>query len=231
MPNILWSQELADTTFDKIYNNNYSVGIHFNTAGWGIYGEYAKQINYKYDQAYGLCITNIHHKNEFKINGATGTRIYYYKKINSFIVIRPSYGGNLVLFNSKREDGIEVKFKWKVGPAFGFEKPVYLQILNQQGFDLDATPKKYNPEIHGNSIVEGKANWFNGFNEGRFRLGVSSKLGLNFNFAKDKSMISGGEVGVMADFFPFKEIELMYGVKNFRAFGAFYLQFEFGSKF
>jgi len=227
----LFSQELADTTYGLIYPNNYSIGIHFNTGGYGIYGEYASQVNYKYEHAYGFNISNIHHKNEFKIQGATGTRSYYYKKINSFLVFRPSFGGNLKLFNSKREDGIGIVLKWKVGPAFGFLKPVYLDILKQQNIGANPIAEKYDPEIHENAVVEGRANWTKGVGEGRFEIGGAAKAGLNFNFAKDESTISGGEIGIMVDYFPIRPIELMYGADNFRYFGAFYLQFELGSRF
>ena len=231
LPLWLSGQELADTTYDVLYPGNYSVGIHFNTSGWGIYGEIATQKNYKYHNSYGLSIANIHHKNEFKISGATGTRSYYYKKINSFIVLRPTFGGNLSLFESKREEGIGVLFKWKLGPSIGFLKPVYLDIIKQQNIGVNPIPEKYNPEIHENAVIEGKTRWTKGVGEGVFEFGIGSKIGFNFNFAKDKTAISGGEVGFMLDYFPVREVELMYGANNFRVFSAFYLQFELGSRF
>ena len=231
LPTLLFSQELADTTYDLVYPSNYSLGIHFNTAGWGVYGELGRQKNYKYDNTYGFSVSNIRHKNEFKISGATGTRSYYYKKINSFVVLRPSFGGNLLLFEAKREDGIGVYFKWRIGPAFGFLKPVYLDIIKQQNIGINPIPEKYNPDIHENAVIEGKARWTKGVSEGNFEFGAATKAGFNFNFAKDKSAISGGEVGFMVDYFPVREVKLMYGANNFRLFSAFYLQFELGSRF
>ncbi len=231
IPLVVNGQELADTTYGRLYPHNYSVGITFNTSGWGFYGEYGRQKNYKYFNTYSLSITNIHHKNEFKIRGITGTRSYYYKKINSLVVLRPAFGGNLKLSDAKREDGIEIVFKWKVGPAFGFVKPVYLDIVKQQGIGASSIAEKYDPEKHENINIEGKANWTKGVGEGNFQIGTSTKMGVNFNFAKDKSSISGGEIGFMVDYFPIKEIELMYGTDNFRLFGAFYLQFELGGRF
>ncbi len=224
-----FSQELADTTYGKVYRNSYCVGIHFNTSGWGFYGEYAKQKNYKYKRTIGLHVSNIHHKNEFKVvAGVTESRSYYYKKINSFLVFRPSYGGNYRLFESIRESGIEVRFKWKIGPSIGLLKPVYLEIQKPQ--NIGTSVEKYNPEIHENGIVQGKASWFRGLSDSKIELGAFSKMGLNFNFAKNKGSISGGEIGFLVDYYP-QKIELMYGVKNFNVFGALYLQFEFGSKF
>jgi len=222
-----YSQELANTTYDKLYRNSFCTGVHFNTSGWGFYGELTKQKTYKYHHVLGFQASNIHHKNEFKITTITGTRSFFYYKLNSFISFRPTIGGNLKLFEIKRGNGIEVQLKWKFGPSFGLLKPVYLQIRKVSG----SPAERYNPNIHEYSVIEGRAGWFKGIGESSFNIGVHHKLGFNFNFARQKDGISGGEVGLQFDYFPAKEVLIMFGSDNYRLFTAFYLQFELGSKF
>lgn len=227
---VLYGQELSDTTYGRVYYNNFSLGLIFNMPGWGVTGEYVSQITYKYKQSIGLTLTNIHHKNEFKVSGISPIKTYYYKKINSLVAIRPTYGGNLLLFKSKRDEGIEIKFKWKLGPSFGFVKPVYLRISKNSTINPNVD-EQYDPEIHNYTIIEGKSSWWKGVGQGKFEIGMYNKTGFNFNFSNDKSSIKGGEIGFMIDYYPLKEIEIMYGIKNYKIFTAFYLQFELGNKF
>ena len=224
-------QELEEDEYDKLYRNSYSVGLHFNTKGWGLYGELSKQKVYKYHHTLSLQVSNIHHKNEFRSATLTPARTYYYRKINSFLVFRPAVGGILKLFESIRENGIQIQLKWKVGPSFGLLKPVYLEVSKQSGFQTFTISERYDPEVHGFSVIEGKSNWFKGIGESNFELGIHQKTGLNFNFSKEKDGISGGEIGFLVDYFPGREIPIMYGSTNYKLFTSFYIQFELGNRF
>ncbi|MFK8038941.1 MAG: hypothetical protein AB8B74_11660 [Crocinitomicaceae bacterium] len=225
-----FAQELADTTYNKLYRNSFALGLHFSTQGWGIYGEYTKQKNYKYHHVLAVQISSIHHKNEFKTTANNGRRNFFYYKINSFVSLRPTIGGNYKVFESRRDNGIEVQFKWKVGPSIGLLKPVYLDIGNpsDNGFTRE---ERYDPDDHGYSVIQGKASWFRGLGESSIRIGIHQKLGFNFNFSKMNEGISGGEIGFLVDYFPTKQVEIMYGTDNYKVFTGFYLQFELGNKF
>ena len=224
-----YGQELAEPTFDQVNRNSYSLGIHFNTLGWGVFGEFTKQKTYKYHHVLSAQISNIHHKNEFKISNISQTRSYFYKKINSLVGLRFSLGGNLKLFESQRENGIEVQFKWKAGPLFGLLKPVYLDI--SKGSGTLSNSERYDPEKHGISVVDGRSNWFKGVGASKMNFGLHQKIGFNFNFSKNKNSISGGEIGFMVDYFPLSDLKIMYGTDNYKLFTCFYLQFELGNKF
>lgn len=228
--NIAWSQELADTTYEKLYRNSYSGGIHFNTSGWGFYGEITKQKTFKYHHVLGFQVSNIHHKNEFKTSTITGGSSFFFYKLNSLVAFRPTVGGNLKLFQVRRENGIEIQFKWKIGPSIGLLKPIYLDIRTTD-FNSGTRPLRYDPDNHGFSVIESRSNWFTGFGESTIRLGLHSKNGINFNFSKDKSGISGGEVGFMFDYYPIKDVIIMFEADNYSLFTGFYIQFELGNKF
>ena len=227
---VTFGQELADTTFDKLYRNSFAGGIHFSTLGWGAYGEYTKQANYKYHHVIALQFSNLHHKNEFKTLTIDGASSFFYYKINSLVALRPTVGGNLKVFESRRDNGIEIQFKWKIGPSIGLLKPVYLDIRSFSIADRQRV-ERYDPEIHGYSVIEGKANWFTGLGESKALLGLHSKNGFNFNFSRQKDGISGGEVGFLFDYYPFQNVDIMYKADNYKLFTGFYLQFELGNKF
>ncbi|MFK8044914.1 MAG: hypothetical protein AB8B72_05425 [Crocinitomicaceae bacterium] len=225
-----FSQELADTSYGRLYRNSYTVGIHFNTSGWGFYGEMSKQKTYKYHHVVGLQISNIHHKNEFKTSTVNQNGTFFYYKLNSLVAMRPTFGGNLLLFESRRENGIQIHYKWKAGPSFGLLKPIHLKIAIP-GSISGSIEQRYNPENHGYSDIVGRANWVRGLGQSKMQLGIHSKHGFNFNFAREKDGISGGEIGFMFDYYPFSEVEIMYEAENYRMFSAFYLQFELGNRF
>jgi len=230
LTSIAFSQEVADTSYGRIYRNSFAVGIHFNTSGWGFYGEMSKQKTYKYHHVLGFHVSNIHHKNEFKTPTVNQSGTFFYYKLNSLVAMRPMIGGNLLLFESRRDNGIQIHYKWKIGPSFGLLKPIHLKIAIPGSLN-GSREQRYNPDNHGYSDILGRASWVRGLGQSKIEYGIHSKHGFNFNFAKEKDGISGGEIGFMFDYYPFNDVEIMYEAENYRMFTAFYLQFELGNRF
>ncbi|UKN01727.1 hypothetical protein K6119_18545 [Paracrocinitomix mangrovi] len=228
IPFSVLSQEVEMGESDVLLRRDYSVGLNFNTRGWGLAFDYGWQKNYKYKQTAGFTCTNIRHEKEHKIYGAlSNSKGYYLGKLESLVSFRPHYGGKLILFKAKRENGIEVCAKWSVGPSFGLVKPVYLKI---EKLGAQAVDEKYDPLIHNSGNISARSSWFKGLGEANVRVGAFGKFGFDFNFSALKSGISGGEFGVMLDYFPGREIEIMYNNENSNFFSALYLQFNIGQK-
>jgi hypothetical protein len=226
-----FSQELEDNTSDILLTRDFSVGINLNTTGWGATFEYNIQKTYKYRHSLGLIFTNIRHEKEYKISGTSGSKGYYYGKINSLISFRPNYGGNLLLYKSKRENGIEIQYKWKIGISLGLVKPVYLEVEKNINNNFIHFPERYDPNIHYPGTIYSRSNWTRGLGQSKLQTGLFLKNGVDFNFSHSKRAISGGEIGLMVDYFPTNKIEIMYNVENFNFFTALYLQFNLGKKF
>ena len=227
-PLLNYSQEVETGESKVLLKSAYSVGINFNTRGWGIGGDYIWQKNYKYKQVAGFICSNIRHDKEHKIYGPlSNSKGYYLGKLESVVSLRPYYGGKLILFKAKRENGIEISAKWSLGPSFALVKPVYLKIdkINAQAVD-----ERYDPEIHNAGNISSRSSWFKGLGEANMRLGVFGKFGFDFNFAALRNSISGGEFGLMIDYFPGREIDIMHANENTSFFPALYLQFNFGQK-
>jgi len=223
-----WAQEPDNGEVKTLMTRDYTLGLNFNTSGWGFAFDYGWQKNYKYKQTAGFTATNIRHQKEHKIYGAlSNSKGYYLGKLNSLVSFRPHYGGKLILFKAKRENGIEISAKWSAGPSFGLVKPVYLKIDQINSNSIDS---KYNPEIHNSGNISSRSSWFRGLGEAKIRPGVFGKLGFDFNFSALKNGISGGEFGIMADYFPGPEIVVMYNNDNSNFYSALYLQFNIGQK-
>jgi hypothetical protein len=223
-----FSQEVENGESNVLMRRDYSVGLNFNTRGWGLAFDYGWQKNYKYKQTVGFTCTNIRHEKEHKIFGAlSNSRGYYLGKLESLVSFRPHYGGKFILFKAKRENGIEITAKWSAGPSLGLVKPVYLKIdkINAQAVD-----ERYNPLIHNSGNISSRSSWFKGLGEAQMRLGAFGKFGFDFNFSALKNGISGGELGVMVDYFPGGEIEIMHNNDNSNFFTSLYLQFNLGQK-
>ena len=223
-----YGQEVENGESKTLMRKDYSVGLNFNTRGWGAAFDYGWQKNYKYKQIAGFTCTNIRHEKEHKIYGnLSNSKGYYLGKLESVISFRPHYGGKLILYKAKRENGIEISAKWSLGASLGLVKPVYLKIdkINAQAVD-----ERYNPIIHNPGNISSRSSWMKGLGESNMRLGGFGKFGFDFNFAALKNGISGGEFGVMLDYFPVKEIEILHNNPNSNFYSALYLQFNLGQK-
>ena len=223
-----WAQEVDNGETKTLMTKDFTLGLNFNTTGWGFAFDYGWQKNYKYKQMAGFTASNIRHEKEHKIySPLSNTKAYYLGKLRSLVSFRPHYGGKLILFRAKRENGIEISAKWSVGPSLGLVKPVYLKIDNLASNLIDS---RYNPEIHNIGNINSRSSWFKGLGEASLRPGLFLKTGFDFNFSAMKNGISGGEFGLMIDYFPVKEIEIMYNNVNSNFFTALYLQFNIGQK-
>lgn len=227
LPTLGFSQEVENGESKTLMRRDYSVGLNFNTAGWGFSFDYGWQKNYKYKQTIGFTGTNIRHEKEHKIY-SDNNKGYYLGKLQSLVSLRPHYGGKIIMFKAKRENGIEISAKWSVGPSFGLVKPVYLKINKISASSI--VDERYDPEVHNAGNINSKSSWLKGLGDAKMRVGAFGKFGFDFNFSALKNGISGGEFGIMLDYFPVKEIEILHNNKNSNFYSALYLQFNIGQK-
>lgn len=224
-------QEIEKGDVDRLLTSEWLLGLNLNTRGWGVDFEFAKQQTVKRMSTYGLTITNIRAQKEHKLIGTSGSKGYYFGKLNSLVALRLSYGIDYKLYKSKRENGVGIRFKWKLGPSFGLVKPVYLEIDKPVNGQFRQESERYDPTIHFPGTISSRSTWFKGLGESSFKLGVMARSGFDFNFSNDKNAISGGEVGVMVDYYPLNNVEILYKETGIDLFMSLYLQFNLGKKF
>ncbi len=225
------SQEIDPGQIDALLTKDFSVGLNLNTSGWGMAFDYNTQKTYKYKKSYGFLLTNIRHPKEYKVLGTLGSKGYFYGKLNSLVSLRPYYGGKLMLFKSVRQNGVEISYKWGVGLSLGLVKPVYVEVNKVESGNLIHTSVRYNPEQHYSGLIYSRSPWGKGLGESKLAVGVFLKQGVSFNFSTFRTGLSGGEIGVIFDYYPLNKIEMMYLQKNNNLFASLYLQFNMGKKF
>ena len=226
-----FSQEIESGNAKALLTKDFQVGLNLNTLGWGVVFDMAKQKNVKYKRTFGVVLTNIGHEKELKLVGTSGSKGYYFGKVNSLIALRLTFGGNYKLYKSKREGGVEIHYKWRFGPSFGLSKPVYLEIDKSVNGGIVHVPERYNPDVHFIGTIYSSTNWIKGLGESSLKTGLFTKSGFDFNFATYRRGISGGEIGVMLDYFPFNEIEILHKQTEQKVFVSLYLQFNLGKKY
>lgn len=222
------AQEHAADETATLMRRDVVAGLNFNTHGWGIAFFYGFQKNYKYKNTIGFTFTNIRHEKEHKIYGdLSNSKGYYYGKLNSLVSLRPTFGGKLVLFKTRRESGIEISAKWHLGPSLGLLKPVYLRIDKYNAPPVD---ERYDPTLHNHGNIASRSAWIKGLGDAKFIPGAFGKFAFDFDFSRIRSTVSGGEIGVMVDYFFSDNIELLYKNPTSNLFTCLYLQFNFGQK-
>lgn len=226
-----YSQEIENGNAQVLLTKNFQFGLNLNTSGWGLVFDMAKQKNVKYKNVFGLVLTNVRHQKELKIVGTSGSKGYYFGKINSLVALRLTLGGDYKLYKSKRESGVEINYKWRLGPSFGLMKPIYLEIDKGLNGSIVHVSERYNPDVHYIGTIYSSTSWLKGVRESIIKTGLFTKTGFDFNFSTYRTGISGGEIGVMVDYYPFSEIEILHKQTEQKVFVSLYLQFNLGKKY
>ena len=104
-----------------------------------------------------------------------------------------------------------------------------LITITQKENQYDIIVEKYNPNIHNQDDIYGRAPFTDGLTELKFRPGLYTKLGYCFEYAPIFENMKALEVGVALDAFP-KEIPIMAFTKNKQLFFTFYITLMYGRK-
>jgi hypothetical protein len=192
-----------------VYRYELMGGLTFHTNGWGFHFDYAKHKTYLSRIIYGLEITTLKHPKETKVPNPyyEEAKDYYFGKLNSVFVIRPTIGYRRIVFQKLRDRGVEVSLSVKGGPALGMLKPVYLEIGYDDGSNPNGNPygydyiaeERYNPEVHNLENIYGRAPYARGLGEVGINPGVFGKVGMMFDFAPKGDGIFALETGMYAD--------------------------------
>lgn len=226
--------QLPATQENKVgFRSELYGGLILHTNGWGMNITKAKFKTYKRYNLYSFDFINIKHPKEYKIRYRLSsggiTKAFKYGKLNSLYAARFSYGQQIVLYEKQRERGVEVYFNWKTGLSLGIVKPIFLEVYPDNNVLL-TSEMRYNPEIHNESNIYGKARFGTGFNEITFSPGAHLKGGFKFELSKVREKIFAIETGIIVDIFP-TGIPLLAFRDEEVLFYNFYLNILFGKKY
>lgn len=223
-----------------LYRKEISGGFIAHGLGWGANFHYGKYTTARMRRLFAFEVVNMKHPKEVKSFNPfyEDSRGYFYGKVNSVLLLRPTIGQRYQITDKIRHGGVEVNAVWGLGPSIALLKPVYLEIgyndtiLGGYPYDQIIT-EKYDPDRHYADNIYGRSSWFKGLGESQFEIGVFARAGLNFEHSGTNGGLKAIEVGMMADLFarPLLIMAEQEGVENQRFFFGFYGSLHFGKKY
>lgn len=228
-------QSVYDDPARTLYSHEMSGGPMLHAHGWGVTFQYGKYATARDRNMLGIDIVTMKHPKEIKSFNPNyqDARGYFYGKLNSTVVLRPTYGRKHRITEKLRKSGVEVNYVWGIGPSLAFLKPVYLQI-GQPTFPYQyIVTERYDPAEHFADNIFGRASWFKGLGETKIYPGGFGRFAFNFEYATTNTGIKALEAGVTMDAFGRKlpQMAVLEGEDyNNRFFLGFYLTMHFGAK-
>lgn len=219
-----------------LYSREIYGGPLVHGDGWGGTFVYGKYVTARDRVLYGLDVVSMKHPKEVKSFNPwyQDARGYFYGKLNSMFIIRPTWGRKHRITEKVRSNGVEVNYLWGIGPSLGFLKPVYLQIGSPGEYPYATiSTERYDPARHFANNIFGRASWFKGLGETRIYPGAFGRFAFNFEYAGDNTGVRALEVGASLDAYGEKlpiMADLAHEGYNKQFYFEFYLAVMFGSK-
>lgn len=228
-------QSVYDEAGRTLYSHEFYGGPLIHGDGWGITFQYGKYATAKNRHMLGIDVVSMKHPKEVKSFNPNyqDARGYFYGKLNSMVVVRPTYGRKHRIAEKVRRSGVEVNYVWGIGPSLGLLKPVYLQI-GKPAFPYQyIVTERYDPAKHFADNIFGRASWFKGLGEIKLYPGAFGRFAFNFEYAGNNTGIRALEAGVTMDAYGAKLPQmatLEAEDHNKQFFLEFYVAMHFGAK-
>lgn len=221
----VFSQGELDEEKKIFYRNEKTFGFIINSNGWGVNYRFAKRINASEKWIYDGDFNVIKHPKERKSNTYSSpvSRVVY-GKLNYVINLRASAGRQRELFRKFDKSSVSVRIFYLTGVTFAFAKPIYYQILQNDGMTIkDQKFDAYVPSFY----ILGRSQVFKGLFETKVYPGAFVKIGTCFEYSKKDKKFRAIEAGISFDAY-YKKIEIMATEKNNMFYPSLYLTFRFG---
>lgn len=225
--------EVATSYTNNIFTKEFHVGALAHTAGFGANFTYAKYKTAKKLTEYHISFMNVKHPQEKKVLSqyvlVDNAKSYAYGKLNSVLLMKPSYGLRKIISKKERRNGVQLSYVYGAGPTIGFVKPVYLVVTYPSDPRGVFAEERYDPDKHDVFNIVGRSSGLLGINETKLAIGGHARVGLNFEYSPGSETYRALEVGAMLDVFP-QAIEIMANENNSNYYLNIYLSLLFGKK-
>lgn len=226
---------IADTSDPNFFLKKESVyRIALHSAGFGLGYNQARHQTVTRRNLWEVEILNEISPKEIKTVSpwAGNSKSYVFGKLNYVFSVRAGIGTQRLLNRKPYWGGVEVRYFLHGGLSLGFEKPIYLYIINfTPGYtDYYLTTEQYDPARHFYDNIFGRAPFGKGFDNLTIRPGVYGKFGFIFDFGTNNDRVKALEVGGMFDFYP-QGVEMMSYNDPTYEFVGFYISYDFGKRY
>ncbi len=218
----MWGQPL---NFNRSFMDFFSVGARLNSDGWGISYRKGFFVNRYTRRFYEIEFTSIKDPRAIKFSNPyyiTPENIYF-GKVNDFFDVRLSYGRQNVIIEKKDKNSLEIRIISQFGPALGFVKPVYYNVIDRTATYTYET--KFTQDLLLQQVLN-MSPFYRGLDEIKPNIGGFGKIGISFEHSKSESGLSALEVGTSFTVY-LVPVQLIYGTKR-NIFVNLYIQYRLG---
>lgn len=220
------------------YEHEFSMGAKVSTSGWGIFGDYTKDVDMDKKRVAYFELEFLKHPketkrvNEFTV-GYTPPKPFVYGKQNSFFNLKAAIGEKRMIGQKAEKSGFQIAANYAGGFSAGFIKPYYLAVYSNDAENSPTVNVKYTPETANifmdYTSIYGASGFSVGFKEISVVPGLFGKAGLNFDWATYDDFVKSAEAGIGAELY-LKDIPIMILENNKPYFVYLYLSLQFGKK-
>lgn len=228
-----------------IYNEEVAGDLRIHTNGFTI-GFNLGKIKTYYKTTYNhFSIGYINDPREKKQNknislpSVVPSSSFIYGKQNNLLILRAGKGVKRYWTDKAKRRGVSIGYHYEAGPALGFLKPYYLNILyiedgGSPGYRIQE--EKYSESNRetflDDNAIYGGTGYFKGFNEMKIVPGIQAHAGILISMGAYEEYVRNLQIGVMADVF-IKDMPIMIETENISSkpyFINLYLNFQFGKR-
>ena len=209
-----------------------SIGLSFNSDGWGVGYSVGKAISYKNKKTWDFNFSFIgdsKQERQLWISSSSSAKSFFYGKLMHFYSLQIMRGRQKVIAEKPYWGGVEVRWFYYGGLNLGIGKPIYLYVFDQT-INNTITLEKYDPQKHMIEDIFGRGPYTKGLSEISLYPGMSFKLGLNVEFGPYQENTKAFEAGVIVDAYALP-IQIM-GLNDPEYLKLrLFLTFRFGSRY
>lgn len=221
-----------------VYNRETAINLTLHSNGFrfgfdrGVIKTYYKTTYYHFDFGY------IRHPKETRQSVSFQSNLnlsntYTFGKQNSLYVVRGGWGTKKYLSEKALYRGIAVGYNYEFGATLGMVKPYYLAFGRRVDGQTVVEELRYNEDLRDlfldETRIQGRGDFFRGFDEISFVPGIHGKLGSHFALGAFDKYVSALEMGIMFDLF-LTEIPIMVIEDNRSLFINVYVTLQLGKR-
>jgi hypothetical protein len=174
---------------------------------------------------------NIQHSREVALinNALQSSGVYKFGKINYAWAARPYVMGKYPLSMRQDKKSVAVNLIGGLGIPLAFSWPVYILLYDPQAGPGQAyTEVRYDPNVHTQALIGGRAPFTRGLSSGKITPGLGLNTGLEFAWGNYQSDVKMLTLGMRLESYS-KDLPILYiNSLNQQVYSYFYLTFAFG---
>ena len=225
------SPALSDTLDNVLLENQWSLGLHLNSNGWGLKFRKGRNLAALKQFMWEIEFTTYKSAKEVKsINPYfSNAKSFIYGKLNYIYFLRGGVGMQHILNRKPYWGGVQLSYLYYGGLSVCIAKPVYLYIAHTTtSSDYQVVEERYDSQSI--EYIYGRGSFFSGILNTAFYPGIYGKGGLEFEFGTRNRAIKSLEIGVIIDYSPIP-VAILAGNRKQNLFLTTYLSVSFGKRY